>query len=136
MAAPVQLTVEHPLSMATVCIVVITIVIAVVITIVIAVIIITVIMIIMHTHSHDHHHDHYHDDHDKKQVIGLAAVGLLLTILASIVAIMAQRKRWYHQRFPQTIFVNIFDIIFVHIEIDREMVVASRQASWHIPIAR
>ena len=136
MAAPVQLTVEHPLSMATVCIVVITIVIAVVITIVIAVIIITVIMIIMHTHSHDHHHDHYHDDHDKKQVIGLAAVGLLLTILASIVAIMAQRKRWYHQRFPQTIFVNIFDIIFVHIEIDRKMVVASRQASWHIPIAR
>ena len=136
MAAPVQLTVEHPLSMATVCIVVITIVLAVVITIVIAVIIITVIMIIMHTHSHDHHHDHYHDDHDKKQVIGLAAVGLLLTILASIVAIMAQRKRWYHQRFPQTIFVNIFDIIFVHIEIAKKMVVASRQALWHIPIAR
>ena len=79
---------------------------------------------------------HYHDDHDKKQVIGLAAVGLLLTILASILAIMAQRKRWYHQRFPQTIFVNIFDIIFVHIEIDRKMVVASRQASGHIPIAR
>ena len=136
MAAPVQLTVEHPLSMATVCIVAITIVIAVVITIVIAVIIITVIMIIMHTHSHDHHHDHYHDDHDKKQVIGLAAVGLLLTILASIVAIMAQRKRWYHQHFPQTILVNIFDIIFVHIEIAKKMVVASRQALWHIPIAR
>ena len=29
------------------------------------------------------------------QVIGLAAFGLLITILASILAVLAQRKRWY-----------------------------------------
>ena len=40
-------------------------------------------------------------------MIGLAAIGLLLTILASIVAIMAQRKRWYDQHLCEHIMLEV-----------------------------
>ena len=52
-------------------------------------------------------------------MIGLAAIGLLLTILASIVAIMAQRKRWYDQHLCEHIMLEVLqaglsDIFFLN----------------------